>query len=164
MGELEASIPLEVVLAAVGVVILLFIIIVISLWVKLNRLRKKYERMLNGAEGVNVEQILIDLQQKWNEQAVKSNEIDQKIKQIRQDMRQMKSHIGFYRYNAFAEQGSDLSFSVAILDEKQDGVVLTGIHSREQTYMYAKSIEQGQSKYTLSPEEKEAINRCAIKG
>ncbi|MBP1153263.1 MULTISPECIES: DUF4446 family protein [unclassified Paenibacillus] len=164
MGELEASIPLEVVLAAVGVVLLLFVIIMISLWVKLNRLRKKYESMLNGAEGLNVEQILIDLQQKWNEQAEISDGINRKIKQIRQDMGHMKSHIGFYRYNAFAERGSDLSFSVAILDDQQDGVVLTGIHSREQTYMYAKPIEQGQSKYMLSPEEKEAINRCAIKG
>lgn len=164
MGELGASIPLEVVLAFVGIIGLVFIIIVVSLWVKLNRLRKRYERMLNGAEAANVEQILIDLQEKLNNQEAMSDETDRKIKQIRQDMRYMKSHIGFYRYNAFAERGSDLSFSVAILDDQQNGVVLTGIHSREQTYMYAKPIEQGQSKYTLSPEEKEAINRCAVKG
>lgn len=164
MGELEANISLEVVLAFVGIIVLLFIIMVISLWVKLNKLRKRYEQMLNGAETANVEQILIDLQQRLNKQEVMRGEIEQKIKQIRQDMRHMKSHIGFYRYNAFAEQGSDLSFSVAILDDQKDGVVLTGIHSREQTYMYAKPIEQGQSQYTLSPEEKEAINRCVLKG
>ncbi|MGG1597092.1 DUF4446 family protein [Paenibacillus naphthalenovorans] len=163
MGELRASIPLEAVLAFVGIIILFFSIIVVSLWAKLNKLRKRYERMLNGAEAVNVEQILIDLQQKLNDQEARNDEIDEKIKQIRQHMRHMKSHIGFCRYNAFAERGSDLSFSIAFLDDQRDGVVLTGIHSREQTYMYAKPIEQGQSKYTLSPEEIEAINRCGLK-
>jgi hypothetical protein len=72
-------------------------------------------------------------------------------------LKKMKSKVGIHRYNAFSDTGSDLSFSVAILDEYQDGVLLTGIHNREQTYIYAKPIQRGQSQYTLSPEEKEAI-------
>lgn len=58
--------------------IVFFSIIVVSLWAKLNKLRKRYERMLNGAEAVNVEQILIDLQQKLNDQEARNNEIDEK--------------------------------------------------------------------------------------
>jgi hypothetical protein len=76
----------------------------------------------------------------------------------------MKSRLGVQRYNAFSQEGgSDLSFSIVILDEEQDGVVLTGIHGREQTFIYAKPVEKGQSSYSLSPEEKVLIDRIAVK-
>lgn len=156
-------IPVEVVLLAAAAIMLVFLIIVISLWVKLNKLRKKYTAMLNGEGSTNIEEIVIDLQQKWNDLKRSNEATDQTINRIREELSRMKSHVGIYRYNAFAERGSDLSFSVAIVDEQKNGVVLSGIHSREQTYVYAKPLEQGQSKYTLSPEEKEAINRSLLK-
>ncbi|MNC64127.1 hypothetical protein D3C75_1143020 [compost metagenome] len=82
---------------------------------------------------------------------------------IRGIMRTMKSNVSIKRYNAFSQQGSDLSFSMAILDDEQDGVVLTGIHSREESYLYAKPVDKGQSSYTLSPEEKEVIAQNAVR-
>jgi hypothetical protein len=71
----------------------------------------------------------------------------------------MKSKVAISRYNAFDKQGSDLSFTVALMDEEANGVLLTGIHSREQTYVYAKPVEGGKSTYNLSPEEKDTLNR-----
>ncbi|UUZ82545.1 DUF4446 family protein [Paenibacillus sp. P26] len=163
MGDVYTDIPVEVILAGIGVIALIFLILVITLWVKLNKLRKNYVRMMNGSSEQNVEGLLIELQERLNVQAQKEKEAEQQIVEIRKQMRSMKSNIGIHRYNAFAERGSDLSFSVAILDEEQNGVVLTGIHNREETYVYAKPVEQGNSKYTLSPEEKEAIIRCLRK-
>ena len=64
------------------------------------------------------------------------------------------------RYNAFKDTGSDLSFTLALLDEKNDGIVLNGIYARDSSNIYAKPIEKGESKYILSNEEKEAINRA----
>lgn len=157
------DIPVEVILGACGLLIFIFLVLLITMWIKLNKLRRNYVRMLNGSGETSVEGLLIQLQERLNEQADRSREADLRIDEIRKQMRTMKSNVGMYRYNAFAEAGSDLSFSIALLDEEQSGFVLTGIHNRDHTYVYAKPIEHAQSKYTLSPEEKEAIIRCSQK-
>ena len=54
-----------------------------------------------------------------------------------------------------------MSFSLAILSEQEEGIVLTGLHNRESSYVYAKPLKDGQSKYPLSPEEKRpSLLRC----
>jgi hypothetical protein len=146
---------------------ILFIIVLILLIInmmQLSKARKRYKQMINGGSVENVEQVLIGLQNNINQLTIQNNSQQIELDQIRQLMRKMKSHLGIQRYNAFSHDGgSDLSFSIAILDDEQDGVVLTGIHSREQTFIYAKPIEKGQSTYNLSPEEKVIIDRIAEK-
>ncbi|MCF8565700.1 DUF4446 family protein [Alicyclobacillus tolerans] len=63
------------------------------------------------------------------------------------------------RYNAFHELGSDLSFSVALLDEEQNGVVLSSIYGRDESRTYAKPVVHGNSSYALTDEEQEVIGR-----
>ena len=77
-------------------------------------------------------------------------------------MRKKKGNIGIHRYNAFAERGSDLSFSLAIINDEKDGMVMSGIHGRDNTFVYAKPVKEGQSAYTLTPEEIEAINLALL--
>jgi hypothetical protein len=145
----------------------LFIIILILLIMNMtqhSKTRKRYRQMINGGSVENIEQVLIGLQANIN-QLTQQNKTQQiELDQIRQLMRKMKSHLGVQRYNAFPHDGgSDLSFSIAILDDEQDGMVLTGIHSREQTFIYAKPVDKGQSMYNLSPEEKMLIDSVAEK-
>ena len=64
------------------------------------------------------------------------------------------------KYNAFKDVGSDLSFALAILNNQNDGIVLNGIYSRETSNIYAKPVIKGESTYTLSEEEKEAIKKA----
>ena len=71
--------------------------------------------------------------------------------------------VGLVRYSAFKDTGSDLSFALAILDKYNDGIVLNGIYSREMSNIYAKPIKEGKSTYTLSEEEKEAIEKAIDK-
>ncbi|MBD0382249.1 DUF4446 family protein [Paenibacillus sedimenti] len=158
MGELFGVDGGIIVLVCLGLIVVLFILI-IALWSKLSKLRKQYMQMMNGSQAENIEQLLVEIQQKLNHQKAESAANSARVDEIREAMKTMKSKVGIHRYNAFAEGGSDLSFTIAILDEQQDGVVLTGIHSREQTYVYAKPVQKAQSTYTLSPEEKEAINQ-----
>jgi hypothetical protein len=145
----------------------LFIIVLMLLFLnmkQLSNLRKQYTQMINGGSAKNVEEVLIGLQNNIN-QLTEQNIFQQaEIDQIKQNMRNMKSHLEVQRYNAFSQDGgSDLSFSIAILDDEQDGIVLTGIHGREQTFIYAKPVEKGQSTYSLTPEEKVIIDRIAAK-
>ena len=78
-------------------------------------------------------------------------------KQIDKQMKECIQKIGVVRYNAYKDAGSNLSFAVALLDEKNNGVVFNGIYSREMSNIYAKPVAEGSSKYNLSEEEKEAI-------
>ncbi|MFD0682334.1 MULTISPECIES: DUF4446 family protein [unclassified Paenibacillus] len=160
MGEILELLDVRVLMVVMLIVIVVFLIIVLVLSSKLNKLRKNYMSMLNGDASLNVESALIGLQEKVASSNAEVDGVKQQIQLITQQMKTMKSKIGIYRYNAFAESGSDLSFSLAILDENVDGVVVSGIHNREETYVYAKPLTKGQSQYPLSPEEKEAINRC----
>ena len=65
--------------------------------------------------------------------------------------------IGFVRYNAFDDVGSDLSYALALLTKEGDGVVLTSIYSREETRTYGKAVEKFQPAVDASREERAAI-------
>lgn len=158
MGELFGLDGSFVVLTSFVLILILFIF-VITLTAKLSSLRKRYTQMMNGSSAENMEQLFIEMQQAINEQKAESATTSAQVETIRQSLMKMKSKAAIHRYNAFNDGGSNLSFTIAILDDYQDGVVLTGIHSREQMYLYAKPIQNGQSTYTLSSEEKEAINQ-----
>ena len=88
------------------------------------------------------------------------NDIISYIKSIDEDISKCIQKVGIVRYNAFKDTGSDLSFALALLDENNDGVVLNGIYSREMSNIYAKPVEKGNSKYTVSEEERKAIQKA----
>ena len=82
-------------------------------------------------------------------------------------MKDCVQKVAIMRYKAFEDVGSDLSFSVAILDDNNDGIILTGIYGRNESTTYAKPIDKGISRYDLSEEEicvlNEAINKYNTK-
>ena len=86
--------------------------------------------------------------------------ISNQIENLNSNLANCIQKVGIVRYNAFKDVGSDLSFSLALLDEKNNGVVFNGIYSREMSNIYAKPIEKGNSKYTLSKEELESIQNA----
>ncbi len=69
-------------------------------------------------------------------------------------------HLAVVRYDAFDDMGGRLSWSLALLDDAGDGVVLTSIRGRAEARTYAKSIAQWRSEQELSPEEEEAVTHA----
>lgn len=67
------------------------------------------------------------------------------------------SRIGLVRYDAFGEAAGRLSFSVAVVDERGSGVVITGLNTRSESRCYAKELQAGDGDVVLSPEEQRAI-------
>jgi hypothetical protein len=153
----------DVMLAGLAILVLILFVLLIIALVKISRVNKRYRKIIGNASVENVDDLLISLQNKVDELTAASKQQADAITGIRGIMRTMKSNVSIKRYNAFSQQGSDLSFSMAILDDEQDGVILTGIHSREESYLYAKPVDKGQSSYTLSPEEKEVIAQSAAR-
>lgn len=66
--------------------------------------------------------------------------------------------VGIVRFNPFKEMGGNQSFSIAILDGKDNGIVITSLYTREGSRVFGKPIKNGKSEYVLLEEEKEAIN------
>src|SRR5262249_5853743 len=79
---------------------------------------------------------------------------------LRARLRRGLGHVGLIRYEALADMGGRLSFSVALLDEDANGVVVSAINGRTESRCYGKLIENGAAEQELSPEEKEAIARA----
>jgi hypothetical protein len=101
------------------------------------------------------------------EQAVRAtermSEIEALFTGIESRSRRSLQHIGLVRFNPFEDTGSDQSFAIALLDDARDGIVISSLHGRSNTRLFAKPISDGASSHTLSDEEAEAI-RIALEG
>ena len=82
---------------------------------------------------------------------------------IDQRTRRSLQHIGLVRFNPFDDTGSDQSFAIALLDDRRDGIVISSLHGRANTRIFAKPVTDGGSPHHLSDEESQAI-RIAVEG
>ena len=142
-------------------IIIILTILYITTVINLRKLRTSYQKFMNKlGNGNNLDEMMKEYMKKVNSVEEKNNEIISYCKVLDDNLKKCTQKIGIVRYNAFKDTGSDLSFSLAILDDYNNGVVLNGIYARDSSNIYAKPIENGASKYVLSNEEKEAINRA----
>ena len=138
-------------------VIILFVLYIISV-ANLKKLRVSYSKFMNKlGNGNNLEEMMKEYIKRVNTAEAKNEEIISYCKVIDENIKRCSQKIGLVRYNAFKDTGSDLSFTLAILDDYNNGVVLNGIYARDSSNIYAKPVENGQSKYVLSNEEKKLL-------
>jgi hypothetical protein len=83
--------------------------------------------------------------------------IRDEVEALREDAAQALRHLAVVRYDAFGDMGGHLSWSMALVDDEGNGMVLTAIHGRSDTRTYAKNISAWTCDQQLSPEEEEAI-------
>lgn len=160
MGEiLQVSPNLLFGLLALNLIVAIVLLVLgISNRHKIVKLQSKYNTFMNGLSECNLEELLMEYINKVNKADMKNKVIENRLNDIERSILKCVQKIGIVRFNAFDDVGSDLSFSVAFLDENDDGVVFSGIYSRESSCTYAKPVSFGNSKYSLSAEEIEAIN------
>ncbi len=143
----------------IAVVVLFFLMI--FLCYKYSKLQKNYNRFIKKVgNGENIQEDLENFMYKVDKVEKQNAEILGNCSQLSNELEKCIQKIGIIRYNAFKDTGSDLSFALAMLDDKNNGVVLNGIYSREMSNIYAKPVENGKSSYTLSEEEKMAIDKA----
>ena len=128
---------------------------------KLRKLRKAYLEFMNKlGHGNSIEEMLKDYVNSVKKKKKREDEIEKYLVRLDNTVDKCFQKIGVYRYNAFKDTGSDLSFTLAILDKENSGIMLNGIYSFEASNIYAKPIEKGKSTYTLSKEEEIALDRA----
>ena len=81
----------------------------------------------------------------------------QEVAALRAEARGSLRHVGLVRYDAFADVGGRLSWSLALVDDGGNGVVLTAIHGRSEARSYAKSLAGWTCEQPMSPEEEDAV-------
>ena len=147
-------------LILMGAIIIIFILYIIEL-IKLCRIKKQYKNFMKKlGNGTDIQEILEKHIDRINKTITKNDELEKLCVRIDSDIRNCIQKVGIYRYNAYKDTGSELSFTLALLDEKNNGVVLNGIYSREMSNIYAKPVENGNSTYKITEEEREAIKRA----
>ncbi len=149
------------ILASMVAILLIVVLVLLTKTIHLNSKYKKFMKKLGESE--NLEEDLENYMYKVGRVEKQNAEILGSIDALKSNLKECIQKVGVVRYSAFQDTGSDLSFTLALLDKKNDGVVMNGIYSREMSNIYAKPIEGGKSTYTLSEEEQEALDK-AMKG
>lgn len=142
--------------------ILVFFLFIFVMWntLTIRKLNKRYKKFMSaGFNEKNLEQLIDACLFKAEDAFNKTRDIQGELNKIESNMIKCVQKLGFVRYSAFDDVGSDQSFSIALLDFTDNGIVITGIHTRDTATVYAKLIEGGKSKYTLTAEEIQAIDK-----
>ena len=149
------------VLIIFAILLMVLFIGFLILLIRTANLNKRYrEFMLKLGKGKNIEEDLENYIYRVEKVEKQNSDLQLVCKEISNQMSGCIQKIGIVRYNAFKDNGSDLSFALALLDENNTGVVMNGIYSREMSNIYAKPVEKGKSSYTISAEEKLAIDKA----
>lgn len=88
-----------------------------------------------------------------------NKKIKEELEEIRDKQKKFLENPGIVRFNPFPGEGGNQSFSLAFVNKKGDGVVITNFYTKEGNRIYGKPLEKGSCKYALSKEEREAIKK-----
>jgi len=140
------------------------VVFLLILNTRLNRMIKKYRYFMQGLGDEDVEKLMSTYLEKLeNLKNDVYNVMNRRIEELEKKLPGCLQHAGVVNYNAFDNVGNNMSFSIALLDGNKDGVVVSGIYTRENSYVYAKEIIKGEPQKKLSSEEIEAINKALHK-
>lgn len=139
------------------IMVILFILLVVNMG-KTNRLRKRYEAFMQGKNAESLEETLSTRIQQIDQLLISEKENRTNIEKISNTLLHTFQKVGMVKYDAFHEMGGKLSFSLALLDQENNGFIINAMHSREGCYTYIKEILNGNSIIVLADEEREALN------
>jgi len=147
--------------ALIGTVLIGLYVIGLALFamviIRLNKLASQYKVLMQGAEGQNIEQIVLENANLLAAIQKKQAGLEHQMRETEKLIKKSLLNVGLLRFNAFHDMGGDLSFSLALLNHDGDGVVISSIYGRDDARTYAKPVKGGKSTYHLSQEEEKAI-------
>lgn len=154
LGSLDIGYVLIGLVAAIIILLILLIVQIASL----SKLKKRYNKFMRGKEVKSLEKEIIGLfeDNKFLKVAAEKNKKDISI--LYKKFESAFQKVGLVKYDAFNQMGGKLSFSLALLDENNNGVIINSVHSAEGCYCYSKDIKKGQCNISLGAEEKQALD------
>ncbi|HEY4493781.1 MAG TPA: DUF4446 family protein [Candidatus Paceibacterota bacterium] len=137
--------------------ILIAALVVLLAWVI--RLEFRISRLLAGKNAKTLEDTIVRLRDELTKLFVHKQTTDERISEIDGRVKKSVQWVETVRFNPFRDQGGNQSWSTLLADERGDGVVFTGLWSRDKSSVYAKPIKGRSSDHELSDEERELIAR-----
>lgn len=148
-----------VIIGLAAVLLILFILTIVNI-AQMRKLKKSYRIFMSGKSAKNLEDTLIRRLDQVDTLLVSNTENQRNIQTLFNDMQHTYQKMGLIKYDAFHEMGGKLSFSLAMLDVRNNGFIINAMHTREGCYTYIKEIVDGNSIIVLSEEEQEALKRA----
>ena len=146
------------ILVGITAVLLILLIMLIVLIVKYTKVKKRYDRFMKGKNAASLEENVHGV---FEDMKLLKTYVDKNKKDIRNLYKRLESSyqkLGIVKYDAFNQMGGQLSFSLALLDENNNGFIINSVHSSEGCYSYTKEIKGGTSGISLGKEEQQALN------
>ncbi|MGI6423805.1 MAG: DUF4446 family protein [Tepidanaerobacteraceae bacterium] len=149
---------IDIFLIAVMIVSVLTLIAFIIINIKLSKIARKYKELTKGVDGGNLEELILQQMESLKDTQSHISDLSQEVIKLENESHIAIKKVHSKRYNAFPEVGSDLSFSLVMLNYENTGVVMTSIYGRDENRIYLKPIAKGKCDYVLSPEEQEIVS------
>ena len=146
------------ILVGIAAVLLIILIMLIVLTVKYTKVKKRYDKFMRGKNAASLED---DMNGVFEDMKLLKNNVDKNRKDIRalyKNMGKTFQKLGIVKDDAFKQMGGQLSFSLALLDENDNGFILNSVHSSEGCYSYTKEVRNGTCSISLGEEEQQALD------
>jgi Protein of unknown function (DUF4446) len=158
--------PLDPAGLSVAVVVLALATAGLAIWLAIlqrsaAQLRGRLRRILSDNGTAGLDEILAGQSKRTDQLASRIDSIDALARELEASTRLALRRVGVVRFNPFQDSGGDQSFAIALLDQSGTGLIISSLHGRAETRIFAKQVTDGRSKHALSDEEQQAI-RAAL--
>ena len=145
-------------LGIIAVMFVVFLILHIKQNNRITKLMNRYEKFMKGKNAENLSAAIEENFQQMDklQQAYTSNE--EKMDKTLHNLTSTFHKLGIVKYDAFKQMGGQLSYSLALLDEGNNGFIINSVHSTDGCYSYTKEIKKGECEISLGEEEQQALN------
>ena len=148
------------IMIGISAVLILLIIMYLECIVKMKKLRKAYNCFMKGKDMESMEEVLMKQFDRIEVLEEADREKRKEINSLKILMQKSYQKAGLVKYDAFREMSGKLSYALALLDQNDNGVIVTSMYSRDGCFSYAKEVIMGESKINLSEEEQEALEKA----
>lgn len=145
------------ILIGMAAFILILLILSIVQMVQLSKLKKRYEKFMSGKDAKSLEQEIMSICEDNNFLKLATDRNKKDIRKLFYNMEYTFQKCGIVKYDAFRQMGGKLSFSLALLNKKNDGFIINSVHSSEGCYSYTKEVRDGKCDISLGEEEAQAL-------
>jgi hypothetical protein len=137
--------------------IISFILILVLIWILVLEKRLKY--FFLGTKAKNLEESIEEISKQIKEVKNTQIEINKHLKIVDQRLSKTIREVKVIRFNPFEDAGSNQSFAISLMNDKKDGVIISSLYARDRMSIFAKPINNGESEFELSKEEKEVLDQ-----
>ena len=158
------NIPMEqlmlYIMIALSVICIIFAALVINVLCKLKTLKRRIDSLSRGKDTESLEDIILNFFERVESLEEGEEMTRAALSAIKDNLKITYQKKGLVKYDAFREMSGALSYSLALLDKENNGVLISSMYSREGCYTYAKDVKNGKCKINLSEEEAEALKQA----